>query len=420
MKVFPRISIAIALLFPLSLHATVDSSLGHLTMERAVTLALGHVSEIKKIEAEVAALANSAVAAGELEDPKLLMNLSNLPVDSFSFVQEDMTQWQVGVGQAFPKGCSKSVKRRELLHLAAAEAYRLDTAKLHIKRVVRELWLDLFYLRRAKAIIEEQVELFDYLYHVVESMVASGALQADAIRARLEVDKILNQKISIDEQLSTVESDLYYYTGVEGCDYTLPSTLPVMAAPPPYQLLEKSLEGHSEIEAERQMIGSMASEVQLRKEEYKPGWEARVVYGVRGGRKSNGEKRCDFLSAGVNIDLPLFPKNRQDRRFMASVERLHAAREERVSIYRKLIRLLKMEWQHWLELGERAHLYEESLVPRAEEYANSALVAYRNALVNFNTVSDAFLASLELQLQSVKIDVERAKARVALLYLERL
>ena len=54
------------------------------------------------------ALLSEATAAGSLPDPKLNIAAGNLPLDTFDVNQEAMTQFTVGVSQAFPRGDSRA------------------------------------------------------------------------------------------------------------------------------------------------------------------------------------------------------------------------------------------------------------------------------------------------------------------------
>lgn len=391
---------------------------GVLSLDEAVCTAIERAPELRQLRSQTRAIIQEAIAAGQLDDPKMLLNLSNLPTNTFNFVQEDMTQFQIGVGQAFPKGKSKSIERSRLNALAKAEAYRLIVKQLQIMREVREFWLELFYWKQAKSILEEQRKVFEYLEKVTQSMVASGALQEDAIRAELELEKVINRIILIEQNISTIESELGYWIGQEKAGLDLPKNLPELPALPDYDFVHANLENHSEMFVKQSEICARMESVRLKQEDYKPGWDAKIVYGIRGGRRADGSKRSDFIGAGVVIDLPVFPKNRQNRRLCASIDSLHAAKDDKISTHWRLESELKRHWSNWFELGSRSTLYRENLVPRAQDYANSTLLAYQNAESNFNTVSQAYVMNLELQLESLRVDTEQAKERVSLLYLQ--
>ena len=69
---------------------------------------------------------SQSVAAGALPDPTVSIGFANLPVDSFDFGQEPMTQLVVGVGQAFPRGDTRSLRRQQLLETSAQHPLMLS------------------------------------------------------------------------------------------------------------------------------------------------------------------------------------------------------------------------------------------------------------------------------------------------------
>ncbi len=78
---------------------------GPISLEEAVRIALGAGDPtVARHEAQAAALGDTAVADGQLPDPRLMVGFVNWPTDSFDYDQEPMTQIQVGVLQRFPQG----------------------------------------------------------------------------------------------------------------------------------------------------------------------------------------------------------------------------------------------------------------------------------------------------------------------------
>lgn len=73
-----------------------------LSLEQAVAMALASNPSLAAIEARAQALATVPDQSGALPDPSLSLNLVNLPLDSFSFTQEAMTQFQIGISQVLP------------------------------------------------------------------------------------------------------------------------------------------------------------------------------------------------------------------------------------------------------------------------------------------------------------------------------
>ena len=135
---------------------------------------------------EQAGLAQS-VAAGQLPDPMISMGFANLPVDSFDFNQEAMTQFKLGVVQHFPRGNSRALKQRQLRELSAQQPYRRQDRRARVQASVSQLWLDVYRYRQSIRLIESDRHLFEHLVDVAQSSYQSalgGTRQQDLVRAQ--------------------------------------------------------------------------------------------------------------------------------------------------------------------------------------------------------------------------------------------
>tara|TARA_R110002124_G_scaffold242653_1_gene407797 strand:- start:7828 stop:8091 length:264 start_codon:yes stop_codon:yes gene_type:complete len=72
----------------------------------------------------------------------------------------------------------------------------------------------------------------------------------------------------------------------------------------------------------------------------------------------------------------------------------------------------------WKKLSKQTDFYQARLIPEARQYSKATLTAYQNNQGDFPTVARAYVSDLNTQLESLKLQVDKSKARVALLYLE--
>ena len=85
-------------LYGMSAHST--------GLQKVEQVALDTSPELAELRSKEQALLDAAVAAGQLPDPVLHGGIINVPTDSFSLTQENMTQIKIGIVQTFPKGRS--------------------------------------------------------------------------------------------------------------------------------------------------------------------------------------------------------------------------------------------------------------------------------------------------------------------------
>ncbi|MGB0514980.1 MAG: hypothetical protein ACPGJE_09090, partial [Wenzhouxiangellaceae bacterium] len=82
-----------------------------LTLERAVRIAVeSDDPALARFEARAQAFEERAVSEAQLPDPRVTTQIANLPVDSFSFDQADMTQVRLGLRQEFPPGRTLAIR----------------------------------------------------------------------------------------------------------------------------------------------------------------------------------------------------------------------------------------------------------------------------------------------------------------------
>jgi len=390
-----------------------------ITLTQAEQAAIIQSPELQSLHAKSQALGQTAVAAGQLSDPKLMLGAMNVPVDTFDFSQEPMTQVQVGIMQTFPKGHSlryRALKQQDLSH---AEYENWQATRAQILRDVRLSWLNLYYWSHAKRIVSAQKKVFRHFVKVTESMLANNKTQQkDVIRAQLELTDLDNQLIDINQQIDTARAQLARWIGVSLAKRAHPNQLPRWKHSPVLVNFEDIIKHHPELRTDQAFIAANHAEVKLAEQQYKPGFKVGVAYGFRQGRNFDGRRRADFLTAQVSMDLPLFTRNRQDRTLKASEDNLLASEENKMRHHRQLQESLKTQYTAWQQQRKSAWLYRQHLIPEAKQYAIATMTAYQNTQTDFPTLARATILELTTQIAGLKAFVNRDVARVNLLYLE--
>lgn len=391
-----------------------------LTLNQAEKAAVGQSPELKALHAKTDALTETAVAVGQLSDPKLAVGAINVPVDSFNFAQENMTQIRIGLKQAFPRGHSLHYRSLQKHYQALAENERIHTMQSHVLRGVRINWLNLYYWVNAKRIVLAQKKVFQHLVKVAESMLANNkAQQKDVIRAQLELTELDNRLIEIDQHIDTARAALARWISPELARQAKPKQLPNWEPPSSLLNFYEIIKHHSELQTDQEFIAASHAGVKLAEQQYKPGFTVGVAYGIRQGQNTGRPtQRDDFLSAEVTFDLPIFTRNRQDRTLNARLETLAANQEEQYSHYRQLREALVTQYVAWREQRNSSKLYQKRLIREAKQYAEATMSAYQNTQTDFPTLARAYIRELETELGGLKAMVNRDKSRANLLYLE--
>jgi outer membrane protein TolC len=390
-----------------------------LTLSEAEYLALVSAPELKQLQANADSLKEQAVADGQLSDPQLIAGAANVPTNSFSFTQDDMTMLQVGIQQTFAPGHSLAMKSKKTRALAKSEQQKIQEQAAMLLRNVRETWLDLYYWKQAAVIIRENQSLYRQLLKVNESEYSAGRrTQSDILQLRVELSRLNDQSAQIDQRLDVLRAQLGRWIGQKEANRSLSNLLPRWANPPPTNVLQSRLIQHPLLKVDTANIEAARDEVAFVKEQYKPGWMLDVGYAVRQGKMTDGQSRSNFVGAQVTVDLPFFTGNRQDRRLQASADQLVVTQLDRDIHYKDLLKELTAQYAIWQSLSKRENMYRQHLQPEAKQNSKAALLAYKNTTTDLSTVLRAYSNELTIRLEQIQIQVERAKARAALLYLE--
>jgi outer membrane protein TolC len=381
-----------------------------LDLDEALGLALEAQPQIARLAARLRGLEEEARAEGELPDPRLTLGLTNLPVDTFSFTQEDMTQFMVGVSQMVPGGDKRRLASRRTSVEADRMRSELAEARLQITREVSLAWLDLYYPRQALELLGRIEQEISRQVEWASVALASGGLsQADALAARLTREYVIDQQAELQRDEARARLQLARWVGEAAARPPAGGPLPAAPAMDPASR-EAALRSHPELDTLAQAVALARAETDLARESYKPDWSVDMGYGLRGGG------RTDMFSVQVGVELPIFPKQRQDRRVAARLAAAEGAESELEDRRRQLAARLGAALADWQAADRRVAHFDATLIPLAQRRVDSALAAYRTGKTEFAAVVEARRAELEARLQRLGHEVARARAAVELRY----
>lgn len=409
LKIIGAAVAAVAGLAPVFSPAKAD---GPLQMREAVRIAVtAEDPAFKRFEARAAAKEDRAVSDAQLPDPMLRTAVASLPVDTFAFGQEPMTQAQIGLRQEIPRGSTLRLNREKREGEAYIERLRREAAIRNVELAVRIAWLDKFEAMNAQEIVAESRNAVNNLVDALSASYAQGKLTSeDVLRAELELSLLDDKLAELRQKRDIAEAELSRYIGADA-SRPLPNELPAFVYPGAIEELEAKLTRHPLVRVSDAVVDVEETNIELAKQAYKPAWAIEGGYGVRGA------DRPDFASVGVSLTVPIFTGKRQDRALSAAREDKSAAELDRATMLLDLRRDLIRAYADWSQLERRVRLYDEAVIKRANETADASVLAYGGGLVDFPELIRSQLAELNAKLKLLDLRVERAKARARLTYL---
>jgi outer membrane protein TolC len=318
----------------------------------------------------------------------------NFPTDTFDRDQEPMTQLQIGVIQAFPRGSSRAIKSKIKTSNADKSHLMAEDALLTATRDVSKNWLELYYWLQAEKIVAQSRRWFNQLVGVTESRYRVGsATQQDVVQSELELERLTDRIEGIRIKQDMARSELARWVG------------------------QQMLISHPVILASDAEVRKNTDSVELSRQSYKPGFAIDVTYGDRSGQNPDGSDRANFISGMVLMDIPLFTSKRQDKKLASSQQQLEASKQDRETAVRKLSSKLQRAQSSLRILDRQIRLYSDKLVPQSNTHAELALKAYENNRVEFDSVMRARIAELDTHLKAIRLEVDREQTIAMLNYL---
>ncbi|WP_421785015.1 TolC family protein [Hyphobacterium sp.] len=395
-----------------SFAVVADNELRPLSLPEAVLIAQAANEPSSSVfDARADALVQQGAAADTLPDPVFSAGIANVPLTDLDPNREPMTQARIGVRQMFPRGDTRRLIREQRTAEARAMQASRNMADRQITLSVREAWLEIFYLDQSADLTRERLAVVQDLAEVALSAYSTGRNNShDVTRVDLEESILEARLIDIERSRDQAVADLSRFVTLPAARRPLPDVLPVLPPVPEREAALERLAGHPMIQSHNARIDARELGIDLALQEYRPAWGVEAGYGLRGSRS-------DIASIGVSVQMPLFSRDRQDETVASARNLRRAAELERAATLLDMAQRLERELAQLNRLGESARLYEETVLPRARETAESVLLAYQNESADFAELVRSELAHLDAELALLRIEVDMLLAQSRILYL---
>lgn len=420
-----RLSFVLCALF-ISQHlgATSVTRSHPLSLAIAEQFALAHNPAVASIRAQAQAYEAEGEFQAQLPNPQMQLGVANLPVDSFDFNQENMSQFQVGFSQKIPGGNSRAI--RHDMGKVKSQSLQFGATENQLQRLkaVRQNWLELYYLQKSEQLVLEHRKILQQLISVVESSYQVGNTnQHDLLLAELQLSKLDSEILTIHEKMDIERGKLSRWIGAQAWQ-------PLYDELPPWRhhasqqadhndqtlAIHPRLLQHPQVIQQDKQVEASRLGVDLAKEAYKPDWGINLGYGYRDDTPA-GESRSDFFSASVTVELPWFSGKRQDKQISRNLYQQKALQNHRLDTLERLQAELTSLVKRSRQLEKNHQLYETVIIKKASAQTQAALSAYQNDRGDFSSVVQATVADIDAQKQLYRITIDHLKTIAAIFYL---
>jgi cobalt-zinc-cadmium efflux system outer membrane protein len=297
----------------------------------------------------------------------------------------------------------------------ALERYR--GSRVSVARDVAAAYWEYAYVERATEITRAQVELLQELEAVVRaSYSAGGASYGDLLMAGIELARMTNELETMELMRDPASARLASAVGLR-----TDVVLPWPAESPEFGQVESFESAWARLEVRNPELRALALEVDagrrsvhLARREYFPDVSLGVEYMVMdesGMAPAGGEDNTVALMASLSVPL-WFGKHRAEVR-AATAD--HLERERMLEAQKNMLASdLRMVL---FELGDavrRVALYEEKLLPMADQSEKTAEAAYRAGTVDFDALITASETLLDFRMSHARAIADRAEKEAEL------
>ena len=362
---------------------------------------------------------NAAIRAGALDNPKGWIAVTNVPVRTWSFREEDMTGKEIGISQMFPY----PGKRAHMVQMGVFEKEQTehDLAEMRnmLRAEIKMAYAELAFVRKQAEVVRRTRDVLQDIVGVTQEMYAVGkGSQADVLRGQVESGKMREMLLMLENRERVLSVRLN----------TLAALPPVETIPPLEEFKEFALPyGAGKLTAayEESRPARKSLQARIRKgevgvlhaeHEYKPDFEVSLSYMQR-DPMPDGTKRPDMFTAMLSTTLPIWKNEKIEPGIREMKAERDMASRELDNLDLETSNLVGATLASMENRASVAVLYRTTLIPQAEQAFEANLEAYRVGKIDFPMVMDSVMAVLsyrkEYPAMVGELHMEKAKLEAA-------
>ncbi|AAZ97288.1 heavy metal RND efflux outer membrane protein, CzcC family [Thiobacillus denitrificans ATCC 25259] len=382
-----------------------------LSFDDALALAVRETPVLRSVAAQSDAARKTAIPAGELPDPKLVLGIDNLPIegaDRFSLTGDGMTMQRLGLMQEFPNAAKRAARVSAAQGRVAQAEAQTRITRLAVLRETAVAWIARDAVERQLARIDSLEGENHLLDAVVRARIAGGKGSAlEALASRQEAAMIDARRDELTARRQQAIAALRRWVGPRA-EAPLEGSVPDW--PVVHGKLAHALHDHPELaifEPRGRVLDAEAAEARAEK---KPDWTLELAYQKRGARFG------DMAMVQVSFDLPVFAAARQDPKIAARLAEREGLDAEREAVLREHAAMLETDFAEHQRLALAVKRQREVLLPLAGEKVDLALAAWRSGKGELVDLVMARRERIDAELMAIALEGERRQLAARLLY----
>jgi cobalt-zinc-cadmium efflux system outer membrane protein len=321
------------------------------------------------------------------EDPLLTFGVANLPVDTFSFQQEDMTQKQIELTQEIPFLGKMALKKEAADKDVSIAKWNLKELELKIIRQVKESFFELCFINSAIETTKQNKILLKQFVTIAESKYSVGkGIQQDVLKAHVELSRIMDELIELRQLQANETAKLNILMNRRPQE---PLEIPHGLTRTHFKFNIETLQDLAEknrpfLQGIQSVISKFTITKELAEKDYYPNFKVGVRYGQR--EDSPTEHRSDFFSGFIGVNIPIWLATKQRKKVAEENYRILTAKDSYNAARNDVFLKIKLILDKEIKARKLISLIKAGIIPQARQSLESALAAYSVDKVDFLTL----------------------------------
>lgn len=379
-----------------------------------VRYALFHSPEVEQSYQQWRVASHRVPQIASLPDPRLNIGFFLNEVETRVGPQQS----RVGIAQTFP-WIGKLRDREDAATKGALSAwYRYHEAQLRVTEQVIVALHELDYLQQSTRVTQDNQSLLESFEEVVRAKYRVGiGSHPQLIHIQLELAQLNDRLIHLQSLRPVYIASLNAVLNREPeseipADLNLPQRIAVTSA---QQLATLANEHNPSLQAINQRIGQARVQTDIARKDGYPDLTIGLDYIVtdEAAESSIAESGDDPVLLSFGINLPLW-REKYDAAVSESIANRLTISRELDAHSNKIAALIYRAWFEHTDADRRVRLYEQSLIPKAQESLSASLAAFRTGESEFLDLLDTQRTLLEFSIASLRARADRGKAVAAL------
>ena len=358
-----------------------------------INAAMANNPELKSSLARWQMFANKARQASALEDPMFMFKLQNmLAREPFVFNKDPQSAKVIGISQQLPFWGKRALKQEVASYEAESYKWGIEERKLELSRMIKETYYQIWAVDKGLEIVDKNLKILADFVTITESKYSVGqGAQQDIYKAGLEKSKMLEMRITLRQQRKSLEANLNYLlyrpaTTPVGtiADFDLP-----IVSLSTEQLNETAYDKRPQVKSLINLANKGQASHRLAQKEFYPDFNLSFEYMFR--EKVDTEMTKDpgdnMFTVGLTFNLP-FQQERRRSMLAESNSETSMAMEELNGLKNTISYTINDTLAQLDRRRELVELYNDGIIPQAEQSLESAVIGYRVSKVDFLTLLD--------------------------------